>query len=302
MAKVVLNGQIHFTRLAAEFLSSHTRDRFKPIDYRPFGRRNAAKYLVEIATARTVASFWGAVTVDDPFSRAMVLARGLGKPLVFMWMGTDVLWARERPHNEDLENGARHYCEAPWTRRELAEIGIEASLLPRPPMTRLPDITNVAPPETFSVLAYLGAGREPFYGYETIELLAREHQDVTFKIVGSSGVEGAPGNLQFLGRIAEERLGRLYSECAVFIRLPEHDGFSYSVREALAWGRTVIASYPYPHALHAPDAGAASDHLRVLREAFERGRFAANAAGREYIEIEYAPARVAHLLHAALLG
>ena len=122
-----------------------------------------------------------------------------------------------------------------------------------------------------------------------------------FRVVGSSGVEGAPKNIEFLGWVDSERLEDLYREAAVYVRLPEHDGCSYSVREALSWARPVIASYPYPHAIHASNSDAASQHLRLLKERFDDGRFQPNLEGRDYVKTEYAPDRVARLLRSALI-
>lgn len=299
MAKVVLNGLPHFTKLTAEFLTSHTTDRFVPVEYLPFGRRKTARYLAEIATARAVVSFWGAVTVGDQWGRAMELASRMRKRCVFMWMGTDVMWAQERPVI-DAFRSSEHYCESSWTRDELTAIGFDARLLPRSPFTHIPRDDQITTPSSFVVLAYLGIDREDFFNYPILARLAREHPDVPFRVVGSSGVDDAPKNIEFLGWVDSERLHDLYREAAVYVRLPKHDGCSYSVREALSWGRPVIASYPYPYSLHASSPEAASEHLRLLRESFDDGRFQPNLDGREYVRTEYAPDRVARVLHSAL--
>ncbi len=143
----------------------------------------------------------------------------------------------------------------------------------------------------YSRFSYVGAGREEFYGLPKLIRLALEFPDVSFKVCGiTSSDVSLPTNLEPLGWV--EDMNRLYRGCAAFVRIPQHDGFSYSVREALSWGREVIASYPYEHCRHAPDYASLRDHVQTLRLSFARGELRPNVSGREYVLREFNAERV----------
>jgi hypothetical protein len=64
------------------------------------------------------------------------------------------------------------------------------------------------------------------------------------------------------------------------------------VREALAWARPVVASYPYPHCQHATSYDALHRAVLDLKSSFEAGRWQPNIAGREWVLREFAPIAV----------
>lgn len=299
---VLLIGLPHFTRRTARFLDEHSprRDRFVAVDTStPSGK---ARFLLELPRVDTVFSHWATLTR----SRALELSLRLRKRVVQCWAGSDVLdaiSARESgAASSALAHDCVHLCEAEWTREELKGAGVAAEVLPIAPMGSVaPAGAPVDPPATFSVLAYVGEGREDFYGLPKLVRLAEDFPHVRVRIAGiGPGSKGLPPNVEPLGWV--EDMSALYRECALFVRIPEHDGCSFAVREALAWGRHVIASYPYRHCLHATDYEALRGNVRELAARYDDGRLGSNVKGREFVLSEYADARVYAGLHSLLGG
>jgi glycosyltransferase involved in cell wall biosynthesis len=300
--KVLLTGLPYFTRRNAAYLAEHSppSDRFIPVDLTT--RSGQARFLTHLPSADVVFCFWGTLIR----SRAFDLAFRLHKRVVQFWVGTDVLdaagvvasGAAYPPYMRDCV----HVCEAPWTRDELERIGIRAEVAPLAPMGSIaPDQSEISAPATFSVLGYVGRERENFYRLPEFIRLAEDFPDVQFTIAGTDATPAAPpSNLQLLRWTDEEF--RLYRDCAAFIRIPEHDGYSYSVREALAWGRHVIASYPYPHCLVASDYESLKTHVSALKTRFDEGRLDANLEGRDFVLSEYDDRRVTDRVRRILAG
>jgi hypothetical protein len=299
---VLLIGLPHFTRRTARFLADRSprRDRFVALDNStPSGR---ARFLVELPRADTVLTFWGTLRP----SRALELSLRLGKRVVQVWAGSDVLDAIAAGESDaavpELLHDCVHLCESEWTRDELASAGVEAHVVPIGAMGSVaPDAAQVEPPPTFSILAYVGEGREDFYGLPKLVRLAEDFPHLRVRVAGiGPGSNGLPPNLEPVGW--REDMSALYGECALFVRIPDHDGCSFAVREALAWGRHVVASYPYRHCLQAADYESLRAQVGGLEARFEAGALAANAEGREFVLREYADARVYSGLRSVLAG
>src|SRR5262249_48700688 len=149
-----------------------------------------------------------------------------------------------------------------------------------------PDASELSDPTEFSVLGYVGRDREDFYRLPHFVRLAHDFPDVRFTIAGiDSAPTAIPPNLRLIGWTDEDF--RLYSDCPVFIRIPEHDGYSCSVREALTWRRHVISSYPYPQCRVAEDYDSLKAHVRELKARFEEGRLGPNRDGRQFVLSEF---------------
>jgi hypothetical protein len=256
--------------------------------------------MLEIGSADAVLVNWGTLIR----SRAFDLAFRLRKRVVQYWVGTDVLDALEvvqrgMAHPPYLEHCV-HICEAAWTQEELSRIGIRAEVMPVGGMSSIaPNATELSEPREFSILGYVGQERPDFYGLPSFIALAEAFPDVPFTLAGiASAPVPLPPNLQLLGWSDGEF--RLYRDCAVFVRIPEHDGSSYSVREALTWERHVVASYPYPHCRHAPDYETLQAHVDDLRTQFASGRLAPNRDGREFVLREFDDRKVAEGLRRVL--
>jgi hypothetical protein len=290
--KVVFVGLPHFSRLTASFLGSHDRaNRFVAIDMTT--RRGKLRFVSELPTADVVFSHWGTLRS----SRALELALKRGTRVVQFWMGSDVLdavtAAKTGAAEPSLIERCAHCCEAPWTRDELEAAGVHAQLVRLPPFgAPVPQVRDVALPTEFSLAAYVGKGSEEFYGLPDLVRLARDLPDVPIRISGTDGggAGSLPPSITPLGW--SDDLADLYRGCTAFVRIPRHDGFSFSVREALAWGRHVVSSYPYPHCLHADGYDAMRAHVDALRAGSERAELEPNVDGRDFVLREYDPTLV----------
>lgn len=293
--KVLVTGLPHFAPRIARFLSAETNGsaRFVPIDTAT--RRGRLRFFLELPTADTVLRYWG--TVSE--SRALELALRLGKHVVQFWAGTDVLWAQEAfgagAVSQPFVHECIHLCESPWTRDELAELGVSADVVPLSPTEDAVPADAIRDPQTFRVLAYVGQDREEFYRLPDLVRLAGELPEVRFSVTGLAATDALlPSNLELLGWLDDPT--PLYRACATLVRLPVHDGYSFSVREALTWGRHVVSSYPYPHCRHAPDYETLRSHVVALKTSFDRGELRANREGREFVLREFEPGTVARQL------
>jgi hypothetical protein len=300
--KVLLTGLPHFAPRIARCLAEHSSatDRFIAVDLTT--RRGRARFLLELPSADAVFCHWGTLVR----SRALDLAFRLKKRVVQDWVGSDVLDAlsvvESRAAHAPYIHDCVHICEAPWIRDELARLGIQAEVVPVLSVGPVaPDPKEVVEPPCFSILGYVGRDRAKFYRLPDFTQLANDFRDVQFRILGiDSAPTALPPNVQLLGWTGD--IARLYRDSAVYIRVPEHDGYSCSVREALAWGRHVITSYPYPHCLVASDYESLKAHVGALKTRFEEGRLESNSGGREFVLREFDDWRVTRSVKRVLAG
>jgi len=137
-----------------------------------------------------------------------------------------------------------HFAGAPWLVRELKELGINASYIPLPA-----NISFELPsplPEIPCFMVYLPKGKEEFYGWSQIREAAEAYPETKWLIVQHHGGIQASSNVQFLGTQSFEEMSVIYRKITAVIRLPQHDGMSLTVLEALAAGRYVVWNYPLP--------------------------------------------------------
>lgn len=298
--KVLLIGLPHFTRLTAQLLSEHSEGSNQFIAIDTSTRKGKRRFLLELPTADTVFRHWGTLTS----SQALSVSIRLRKRVIQFWAGTDVLDVKEElkaeaPSRSLLEKCV-HLCESPWTRDELAAMGVDAQLVPLAQIGSAVRDASIRDPDEFSVLGYVGQGRPDFFRLTELIRLAAAFPDVRFRVTGIDSAEARlPANLELLGWVDD--MTSLYQHCVAFIRLPLHDGYSFSVREALAWGKYVISSYPYPHSLQATDYSSLEAHVRGLKTRFEHGELRVNWPGRDYVLREFDGARVCSQLMESLV-
>lgn len=300
--KVLLTGVPFFAQKTARFLSARgdSADRFTAVDTST--RSGQLRFLRELPAADAVFSHWGTLAR----ARVLEVALGLRKHVVQYWIGTDVLIAQESVRTgtalRRYVERCRHVCEAPWTQDELAGVGVHADVVDVAPMGSIaPGREAERDPADLSVLGYVGRGRENFYRLDDFVRLARDFPELDFRVAGTDGNGmNVPDNLELVGW--NDDPAELYRDCSVFVRIPEHDGYSSSVREALAWGRHVIASYPYPHCRHAPDYASLRAGLESLQTQFEAGELRANRAGRDFVVDQFGDEKVARGLRRLLAG
>jgi hypothetical protein len=173
----------------------------------------------------------------------------LKKKLVMLWSGTDVLLAQERNANKSL---LRKYIDysVNATDSELLSAELNQLKIPHQMMYFKWLPVEAITMQTYSsilVLSYVAKNKEDFYGWQTIRQAAIDNPSIEFVLVGTDGLNlSLPKNVNCLGWIDKNRLVELYKQCAVFLRLPAHDGFSLSVLEALAYGAEVLWTTPMP--------------------------------------------------------
>lgn len=237
------------------------------------------------------------------FSRPHLLKTLLRRPVVMHWAGSDVLHARVAQEagrdTAALVEGVTHWAGAPWLANELRLLGVRARWRPHSwvdPPVALPPLPP-AGTSRFTVLAYLPVTREAFYGGDAIVRLASAVPQIDVLVVGTESLPWpAPPNLRCLGWVAE--MAPLYARAHALVRLPRHDGLSFMVQEALAFGRYAVWSYPFEGANQATSADAAIVIVRDLSERHAAGSLALNEAGAEYVRTGYSAGRIRADLHA----
>jgi hypothetical protein len=213
-----------------------------------------------------------------------VLARLRGKRVVSHWIGTDIMRYRGKinlikrisiwvhRHLVDVQ-----LADSEIIKEELKRIGIEARLLRLLPQAVVAEVSSL--PEKPVILSYWDDSRFDFYGGKTVFALARAFPEARFVIVRATGkgLADIPANVHFLGFVKD--LSKTYRDCVCFIRMPEHDGLSAMVLEAMANGRYVIYNQKCPFTSYATDFDSAR---KALEEILRKRR--PNTEGADYIK------------------
>jgi len=225
------------------------------------------------------------------------LAKRLGVPVIMYWQGTDVLSARKyfSQHPQDLQSGFIHWAVAPWLVEELKALAIEAQFMPFPFKSVATYLAQEPPPlpDRFSVLTYLSDSRPSFYGWEHILRLAEALPELPIQVIGATGnfASHYPANIHFAGWVADPL--PFFRDNVVLVRMPEHDGYPATVEEALALGRYVIWTYPFPGAIQAQDDMMLVEQVKRLYHLHQEGRLTVNQTGRVYLQEAMLPEKLA---------
>ncbi|GLI36674.1 hypothetical protein KI811_13995 [Geobacter hydrogenophilus] len=225
---------------------------------------------------------------DNKFGFTLFFAFLLRKRIVMHWVGTDVLVARENfqagKSSQFLVKYSRHLCEAGWIQQELREIGIDAKVAQIACIELAPE-SELSFPNEFSILTYIGRGREDFYGMKKIIEIARTFPDIAIRVIGIDSYwseEELPANIQLVGWVDDTR--EEFLRCVVYLRLTEHDGLSFSVLEALSFGRYVGYSYEVEGVRQVTDHASLVNFIKEHLNNFRRGALAINELGRNAIQ------------------
>lgn len=226
------------------------------------------------------------------------LAQWVGvKKLIMVWIGTDALVAQR-----NLASGGghlkvdkwiakqTHWAVSPWVAEEVRSLGIDCvhvteSFIPAPE-------SLVPLPEEFSVLLFLPNAKPNtiwLYGWDYTLEVARQFPHVRFTLVGlpEGQILELPPNIRNAGRLTD--LASTFQHSTVLLRLARHDGLSWMVQEALAQGRHVVYSYPFPGCAQARNSHEAGAELSRLLRQHECGALPLNRTGAEFIFREYNP-------------
>jgi hypothetical protein len=263
--------------------------------------------------AELLYSITAGVRALDSCAARCLLPLGTWRP-VLHWIGSDTLYWRAMLHSaasaspraraslalrRNILRSAVHLAGAPWLAREVEALGFSVEFVPVPAL--LPAWDPPALPKRPTFLVYLPEGREAFYGWQLVVEAAASFPAGRFLVLKHRPIAHAPANVEFLGNIEFSKMPSLFAASTALLRLPEHDGMSLMVLEALAFGRYVIWNYPFEGCIHCPREAEA---LRVSLETCAR-LTDINDSGRDAID-PWRPARVietlANALHAAKLA
>ncbi len=207
------------------------------------------------------------------------------KPIVKHWLGSDTL----RLHDPEVQRQCAssivtNWADAPWLVDELKAEGITGDVMGLSPIVATAELPM--PPAPLTVLWFLPEDRFEFYGGQMALSLARSMPDVRFLFVGCERRgRPAPPNVEYLGFL--KNIDLAYARAHVLVRMPDHDGLSQMVLEALNHGRYVIWNYPFEASLNASMEHEVAAHLNDLRQRLTAGALGQNAAGRDFVRREY---------------
>jgi len=279
--KILITGLPLFSKALAESLKDVYSDH-SFIFYDTYNSNfEQLKYAGALPFADLVLSMNG---VSDP-SGSLDLAVKLRKKLWMQWQGTDVLLATMRAGDQKINRKyidyAVHFTDAPWLATELNSIGIYPEILH---FKWLHCENTSGPFSSLAAYTYMSQGKEPFYGWNELKSLAENHPDVVFTIAGSdgAGLKKLP-NTRFLGWISNEKMREIRESTPVFIRFTLHDGYSYSVLEALSAGNEVLWSMPHPNC-HLITANNINGIFSSVVEKLETGGLQRNTENRLFIQ------------------
>ena len=202
-----------------------------------------------------------------------VFKNNKGKNVVH-WIGTDIYDLRWHCSFEKIkalkkwfkDNKVIHLCEAEFTQKELAEVGIEAQVVPIPPKKLFKPMPL---PKKFSVGVYL-PGRD-IYKEDLIDEIIHSMPDVQFYLFGDASNRGARGdNWQNLGYIDfDEWMPKMSCN----LRITEHDGLPLTPIQFLTAGRNVVTNVPVKGAIRVKetvDKRGISDYREVIVKAIRQ--------------------------------
>jgi hypothetical protein len=193
-----------------------------------------------------------------------VFQRNKGKNVIH-WIGTDILqmhWNCSFQKLKSLrkffkDNKVIHLCEADFTQKELAELGIKAKVVPIPPK-KLYEYMPL--PDEFSVGIY--APSSDLYNEELMMEVVRSLPDVKFYFFGNKDRKDKGENWEHLGYIdMDEWLPKMSCN----LRVTVHDGLPITPLQFLTAGRNVVTNTPLKGAIKCTKSR--EDIVKALRTA-----------------------------------
>jgi glycosyltransferase involved in cell wall biosynthesis len=243
--------------------------------------------ILGVGRADALISFGG----PTPTAMLRAIARTRKIPIFIIWAGTDVMRVLARPSAVSQAQRAEfiHLAVAPWLVDELRQAGISAQYMPIVGVNPAPG-TEIAK-DRFEVLSYLPEPLRDFYGRRHVYEVASRMPDVNFLIIGAGAPDVlAPANVKFFGWLSD--IAPLFDRCAMLLRVPDHDGMSLLVLEALSLGRFVAWKYPISGAQQVVTPDDTVNYINELRKRLAIDRTAYNREGIEFITNAYQEQRV----------
>jgi hypothetical protein len=211
------------------------------------------------------------------------------KKIVILWSGSDVLYAQEQfaaGKTVPWVSGRTHWAVSPWLAEEVRAVGVPCEYVQASFVQPVKDLAPL--PDTFSVLVFVPSQEKAnLYGLDRILEVADALRTVKFVLVGwqQGQVLNAPPNLEVHERVRE--MNPFFERATVVWRPVRHDGLSFMVLEALAHGRHVLYSYPFPGCVHVTDSAAAERELRRLLDLHNSRMLDLNEAGMQVIARDF---------------
>jgi len=284
MKNIVLTGTSH-----AKWIISNLREIDKVNNYQLIDNLKSFESIIKLLKADTIFFIFAPISKKQSILLHLLLL--LRKKVVIDWIGTDVLnIMQENSKQNKVFNSCINLCEIDWIKDELKSVEIFAKTGPY--ITRLyHGLENIKTYHVnlkeFIVMSYSGEGREKFYGIDKIIALARKYEYVKFKIVGTTGkcYKDIPSNVLFLGWIPSTN--EVLAESSLFVRIPEHDGLSLSVLEALYYEKEVAFSFPLPFTKHIKEDIDLEKVIVDLYKKWKNQESVTNTKGKEFVINEY---------------
>jgi hypothetical protein len=292
--KIVFIGLEYFTNKTTKILKQFDNKHNYVIIKEKRKILDNIQYLKDLISADCIYSIGG-----NTKSISLLIARILKKKIIMHWVGTDVLLASKRIRegryiNYGLVHNSIHLCDSDWLRSELHSIGIEAKQMYLPCFENM--ISSPPPlPKQFSILSYVGKGREKFYGFDKLISVAKRFPQILVRITKINGYsEELPANMKLIGHV-DDMLEEMRN-CTVFLRLPEHDGMAMSVLEALSLGRYVAYSYDYPGVIKIEKDEDLFSFIEKLYQKYSRNELEINYEGYNFVRDNLNSEKVANNL------
>lgn len=278
--RVLVHGLAYFGEVFSEFMSG---DGWEFVYYPDNGVANFVAMGNALRRCDLVYQIGGRVTIGKFLRVAKLLRKD---QIVMHWVGSDTLEARSAVNSGRCEdwvlNAIHHWADSPWILDEVREIGVGCEYVPLP-SPRLSNSTAPLPKE-FKVLVYVPSLEcAELYGLDKIVEAARALPEVRFELVGlrDGPLKSPPENIRFHNRVSD--LTEFYEQATVMWRPTRHDGLSWMVCEALALGRHVFWSYPFPGCTLVRSACEAIARIQELQRLHRAKKLKVNCEGAAFV-------------------
>ncbi len=215
-----------------------------------------------------------------------------GKNRIIHWIGTDIYqmqhslswmaWKNVVGFLNSPDFNFKHLAECAATREELRDLGIEADVVPLPPVN-LYDFSPL--PEKFTVGIYINPTQDMYFESVMYEI-ADALPDIDFKFFGNPNLKKVEDNKEWVGFVD---MKEFLPTISALVRITRHDGLPISPLEAMQAGRNVLASHPLEHAIHVPLKDGQPDKEKIIEGIREMEGKPLNKEGSTYWRHELSP-------------
>jgi hypothetical protein len=286
---VSVHGLPDFCQKLSPLLSS---ERWRVPYHSPFTVAGIAARFADLVKADLVYTWGGRIT----YGKFTQVARLLGKKkLIMLWCGSDVLFAQQQQSDgipiEPWIRNKIHWAVSPAMAEEVRALGLDCEYVQASFVNRVPNPKPL--PEKFSILTYAPSFKKAkLYGLDRVMEVAARLPDVDFNLVGirDDVIPRCPPNVKVHALV---NLTTFYEQSTVLYRPVSHDGgISFMVLEALAHGRHVVYSRPFPASILVDNVDAACREMNRLRDLHNSGKLGLNKPGLDAIDRDYCAQKV----------